>query len=109
MGDRAGSDVDREFRVLDIPPGEEDGLGLQTENLKHTTVTVEIGHWKTGDVLAGMARRDTDCQQIVTGFHDKANFPTQVGLIREDSRAVREHDEYWMTAITFRMIYSGAI
>ncbi len=109
MGTRPGSDVDREFRVLDIPPGEEDSFGRQTENLKHTTVILEIGHWKTADVLAGMSRRDTDCQQIVTAWHDKDNFPTQVGLIRLDSRTVRDSEEYWTTSLTFRMIYAGAI
>ena len=108
-GPRPGSEVDRYFRVPEIPPGAEDGLGLPTQNHKQTTVTLEIGHWKTGDVLAGMSRRDTDCQQIVTAWHDKANFPAQVGLIRLESRSVQEADEHWTTSLTFILIYSGAI
>ena len=106
---RAGSDIDREFTIEDFAPADVMSFGLASSSLLDTTFTLKIGHWKTGDLLAGTERRDTDIQQIVTALHDKSNYPTSVSLIRHVSTGRTDAAEHWVSTIRFRLLYEGAI
>ena len=107
--ERAASDIDREFTLGEIPPGNVMAFGLSGCAPIDTTMDVMIGHWKISDLDEAQERMDTDCFQIVRALEDKANYASGVVLIRNEGATRTDDDEKWITTLRFRIIYEGVI
>jgi hypothetical protein len=106
-GDRAASDIDREISIGRIAPGSAMAMGLSSEAPLDADFELTIGHYRVGDAQEAMGRRDGDIEQIVRALEDKANYPSDVHLIRFSDSTTDQIEDWWITTLTFRIIYSG--
>ena len=108
--DKPESDIDREFSIGDVPPGDPMQFGIISEILYDTSFEITVGHAIPDDHYAGIARRDDDLTQIAQALNAKSNFPASVYLIRTASDPMIKIDgDFWITRIRFRIIYSRAV
>lgn len=115
---RPGSDVDREFSVEEMDPGNSDYWGAYTENPIRASMTVRVGHRMGADLAASGTRRDRDLEQIVRAVcwgpgYTGGAYPTGVVLIRyiglggRSERSAGEIDGSWISNLRFEVVYLG--
>ena len=103
--ERNSGDVDRQFSIGSIDPEDVFEFGVTAEYALMSSMEIEIGHMKSGDVDAGRDRRDEDVEQLMTELISKVNYPAGVCLV-EIAGGVDHadyEDEFWISTITFRL------
>ena len=107
---RAGADIDREFSVDEISVDDVTFFGTITQREVQGTMLLIVGHAKMASKREGIDRRDMDVEQICAAIEKKANYPTDVSLIRRQSRATSDLDElHWVTRLTFEIHFAMAM
>jgi hypothetical protein len=106
---RPHADRDREFTIEDIPPGKAPWYGGIAEAIVETSLEVVIGHRMSGDIGAGKARRDRDCEHLVRKIEYPSNYPTSVATIHFSGASYTEApgqpDGAWTTRLRFDVQY----
>ena len=111
---RPDSDIDREFTIDNIPPGEAGWIGGETETILETSLDVIVGHVQVGesDRDKSRGRRDRDLEQITRALENPDNYPAGVcAIVRAGApgyESARE-DKYWITTLSFELTYLGAV
>jgi hypothetical protein len=104
--DRSKADLDREFSIENITSDENMTFGGINELDYTGEFDLVIGHSKTGDLKEGERRRDTDLLHIRKNLEAKSNYPTAVWLIRQTNMDTRDLEKYWITTLTFNILYT---
>jgi hypothetical protein len=102
---RAAGDIDREFEVEDIKAGRPVVFGATSELDFTGTMIVKVGHAITGNRHEGMDRRDTDLHQIAWAIEKTSNLPSGVAMIRRNGWTINELPEFWITTLTFEVVF----